>query len=143
MTPGNTVVLVSRRYLDVPFLHQGRDKKLGVDCVGLLICVGQDLGLDIQASSDYSMLPQGKKLIEEIKKNGCIEIPVEQAMPGDIMVFWLSKREVGIEQHAAILTEKGMLHALNSRGGSGKVVEHEFTENWKRRLMSVWRYQWQ
>jgi cell wall-associated NlpC family hydrolase len=39
------IVDTARGWLGVPYRHQGRRKDKGVDCVGLIIGVGAELGL--------------------------------------------------------------------------------------------------
>ena len=125
----------ARRYLGVPFVHQGRSPQ-GLDCIGLLVQVAQDLKLEAHDFSAYSLRPSSRLLMRLIGKS-CDR--VEEAEPGDIMVFAMIGP--GWPQHAAIRTDRGMIHAM--RGGPDRVIEHGFDDVWKKKLDSVWRFRWQ
>ena len=43
---GEQVASASRKYLGAPFKLHGRDER-GIDCVGLVVCVAKQFGLDI------------------------------------------------------------------------------------------------
>lgn len=47
----------ARTYVGARFKHQGRSKAEGFDCVGLLVKIGGDLGLDIKDHNRYSSTP--------------------------------------------------------------------------------------
>jgi cell wall-associated NlpC family hydrolase len=125
----------ARRYLGVPFVHQGRTAR-GLDCVGLLVRVAEDLGFQARDFTAYSLRPSSRLLMRLIA-DSCDR--VDSAEPGDILVF--SMIGPGWPQHAGIKTDKGMIHAM--RGGPDKVVEHVLDDMWTRKLDSVWRYRWQ
>lgn len=38
------IIAVSRTWIGTPFVHQGRVKGLGCDCVGIPLCVAEELG---------------------------------------------------------------------------------------------------
>ena len=48
------IVATAREYLLTPFHHQGRKKGVGIDCVGLIACVGHELGILDYDCTDYS-----------------------------------------------------------------------------------------
>lgn len=47
------IVEAAREYISVRFKKGGRDKG-GMDCVGVLVCVGRDLGEDIEDLDHYT-----------------------------------------------------------------------------------------
>lgn len=124
------IIEEARKLLGVPFKHQGRNEKCGVDCVGIAVIIAKKLGLKIEDNTSYGVWPNNYQLINEIKKAGLKK--VENPKPGDILIFKIKK----YPQHLAIMTDKGILHAHQA---VGKVVEHTFTDKWKKRLVGVYR----
>ena len=47
------IVAVARSYIDVPWIHQGRSKEFGVDCIGVLICAARELGIQCEDFTEY------------------------------------------------------------------------------------------
>jgi cell wall-associated NlpC family hydrolase len=128
------IVEVARSYADTPYHHCGRQKGLGVDCIGLVSGVATELGLTFHDLPAYSRQPDGVTLINEFNK--ClIRVPNDQLQCGDVMVFWFTKRNM--PTHAGIRTPVGMIHTYTS---IGKVVEHAYNETWIKRLHCVYRY---
>ena len=58
----------ARNYLGVPFVHQGRSPQ-GLDCVGLLVQVAEDLGFEAHDFAAYSLRPSSKQLMRLIGKS--------------------------------------------------------------------------
>lgn len=61
------ILTSARSWIDTPFVHQGRVKGVGVDCVGLLIGIGRELGMvapdfDVEP---YERVPDGITLIQK------------------------------------------------------------------------------
>ncbi len=44
------IVAVARSWLGTPWIHQGRLKDIGVDCGGLIISLGKELGHPMRAA---------------------------------------------------------------------------------------------
>lgn len=120
-------------YVGTPFVHQGRSTS-GLDCVGLLVQVARDLNLVAHDFAAYSLRPSSKQLLSLIGRS-CTRVEGDPLV-GDILVFEFIGP--GWPQHAAIKTERGMVHSY--RGGPSKVLEVSFDDYWKERLHSVWRY---
>jgi cell wall-associated NlpC family hydrolase len=92
------------------FRHQGRDKKTGVDCVGLLVVVGRMVNYpDIVDLTDYRRTPSAETIYETLKTN-CDEIPLSEAGDGDFYQMRLH----GIKpRHVAIRHGNGVIHAAS------------------------------
>lgn len=122
------VIDEARRWVGVPFRHQGRDYG-GIDCVGLPIVVGQSLGLFDQRLdiSNYGRLPTGE-LTERLREH-CRPLPA--AVPGALVVIaWTT-----LAAHVAVCTGHTLIHAYES---VGRVVEHGYRGRWVRMTHSVW-----
>lgn len=130
MTTGAEIVAAARGWVGVPFRHQGRDREAGVDCVGLVIVVAQELGL-VPANferNDYGRLPTRGELDAKIMQH-CT--PTELT-PGCVCAIRWNKELA----HVAIFTGDTLIHSYES---VGKVVEHGFRGRWVRLVDSTWR----
>lgn len=135
MTTRKQIVEAARRYLGTPFQHQGRLQGIALDCVGLPICIGRDLGLSVPDYHNYSPEPADDTVLQECKKN-LREVSLEEMKPGDILCM-----RVPVPCHTAIVTEllgqTGIIHAYS---GIGKVVEHNLNLQWRRRIAGVFQF---
>ena len=124
------MILAARGWVGVPFRHQGRDRR-GVDCVGLIIAVGAELGLPCGAVDmrSYGRLPLGGMLESAVAEHG---IPVAEPEAGAVVLCRFARSI----QHVALCTGPTLIHAYE---GVGKVVEHGFRGKWERRAVSAWR----
>lgn len=88
------------RMLGLPFLHQGRSLETGVDCVGLLVVMGQLIGYpDIKDVEGYRRIPSAETIRSVLSQN-LIEIPLTEMGVGDVFLM----RMGGIKpRHTAIL----------------------------------------
>lgn len=133
----NRVVDVARTYLNTPFHHQARLKGVGIDCIGLVVCVAKELGITVEDRTDYSDQPDGVTLIQKLEENlDCL--PLEDLQPGDIVAIWFSNKKH--PQHVAIVSDVGLIHTYSH---VGKVVEHRINDVWRNRLHSGYRFKWQ
>lgn len=119
----------ARAYLGVPYKHQGRNRR-GLDCIGLMIRVGHDLGLSDFDIDGYARVPSGYKMAQQIAEV-CERIPANTAQPGDMIHLAFQRQP----QHLALLTDIGMIHADNTRG----VVEHVLDAQWRARIRGWYR----
>lgn len=126
------VVHTARAYLGLPFVHQGRSKQTGVDCVGLLVCMGQDFGYpDLQDAEAYRRIPSAN-VIRSILSVNCDEIPMEEAREGDIYLMRLGGRK---PRHASVLCfdqrygdEPCIIHA--TKDGVRLEAKRRFPDHW-------------
>jgi len=121
----------ARKWLGTPFQHQGRVRGLGVDCVGLILCVMRDLGLGdyLAAHKAYAAQPVGRLVLEACRAH-LAEKPASGRLPGDVLVFRVPVDPV----HAALVTERGIIHAAGTLDGRGQVSEVGLDRKWARRI---------
>lgn len=119
----------ARSWIDVPWVHQGRNR-YGVDCIGLVLVTCWALGLTDYDISGYGRTPNADMLMRELDAQAR-RIPIADARPGDLML----SRFLADPQHVGIFTERGVLHAY---AGSKRVVETALPEPWRRRIVAAY-----
>jgi hypothetical protein len=134
----------AREYVGTPFHQQGRVKGLGMDCAGIVLCVGEDLGLCYRDGrkihrfdyKDYGMFPVLDAMQTEADKI-FVKKALNEMIPGDI----LTMRAPFIVHHMAIVSQlKQGLGIIHAYGGVGKIVEHLLDERWAGRIAGVFSY---
>lgn len=145
MTIAQDIVAQARTWTGTPFHHQARLKGKGCDCLGLIVGVVDELklkdknGIALAAYDEvtYSKEPDGEYLIQKL--TGLLkEVPIEKARAGDMALFKVRENP----QHLAILTDyEGTLGMIHCYAQARRVVEHRLDDDWKARLIKVFRWQ--
>lgn len=135
---GEDVVLEARKFLGVPWKHQGRDER-GVDCAGLVLKVAHGLGLSTFDTADYLRTSSDQTMLR-LCRDHLIEVSLFKT--GDIPVIkYDNSRHIGFfgDYPGGSLS---LIHAYSRR--PRKVVEHRFTDDWMKSqgcsLLSVFRF---
>jgi len=145
MTLKNDIVVQARTWLGTPHHHQARLKRVGCDCLGLIIGVVNELDLKDKhgeplAAYDeitYSKEPDGAYLTQKIAAL-LDEVPIAAAQAGDLALFKVRENP----QHMAFLTDyENTLGMVHSYAPARRVVEHRLDDDWKQRLVKVFRWQ--
>ena len=125
-------IKVVRTWKDTPFMHQGRQKGLGVDCIGLVICVGWETGL--YTGPDYGGYPKAfsKDTITPVLDSYLAKTSKAELDVGDLILF----KFLVIPKHVAIYTGSGIIHSFAS---AGKVVETSFDSYWQKRAVGYYK----
>lgn len=123
----------ARRWLGVPYVHQGRTR-FGVDCIGFVICVRDTVERWPQAMNEmrnYKRMPSNGLLLAKLTTYcTMLEAPEEGCV---IAIQWPKTKE---PSHVGIYSAGNILHAyLRSRA----VIEHGFRAQWLRDAHSYWR----
>ncbi len=129
---GQDVVNEARTLLDTPFHHQARLAGIGADCIGIILLVGQNLGLTDFNVTGYGKIPSAAQMQAGLKEQ-CDRVAISDMQDGDILLFTFDKEP----QHLGFKTDIGILHSYQK---VGKCVEHSFDSVWKKRLVSVHRF---
>jgi len=101
MNNREVVIDEARKYLGVPWVHQGRNMH-GIDCLGLIEVSVKKLGIIIEHQANYSRFYNPGALISELKKYGCKEIDKEEGQHGDILLIKVGR----FPSHIGFLTFK-------------------------------------
>jgi cell wall-associated NlpC family hydrolase len=121
----------ARKYLGVPWRHQGRTIH-GVDCIGVIIAPLISLGVLRQEDDihNYKRDPEGRRLVEMLHEHARRLPKVECARPGDLLVL----RFTSEPQHLVLVTRATRFgpHVLHAAGQGSVVVEHFLNEHWLR-----------
>jgi len=122
----------ARECVGTPYLVGQSRKGLGCDCVGLLMILAKRFDIRFR-TEPYVQNPNGYGLIEELREY-LDEVDVGDAVPGDILVFWVRTRRV--PTHVGILDcDKYFIHASNDVG----VVRVCLDARWYERLIACFR----
>ena len=128
------IIAAARSYAGVKWEHQGRSR-VGIDCVGLPVLVGRDLGLAVEDLKAYKRTSEGRQLIKELDRR-LVRLKPMQRRDGSVLAF--QDRLTPI--HVAIYCENLMegrrvpyiIHAeMGFFGRDGKVIEVPLTEDMK------------
>lgn len=130
---GADVIMAAQGWMGTPFHHQGRLRGVGVDCIGLVVGVGRELGvLPAHADRrDYARDPSGILLPET--RTHLDEIEIADITPGCVLLMrWFAE-----PQHAAIYAGDSIIHAAQT---FGRVVSHRYAEKWQKRTTHAFRF---
>lgn len=141
---GADVVRRARIYLGTPFLHQGRVLGRGVDCVGLVLCVAEDLHLADRAGRPFKRTDYhnyGRQPVERFVHDECLarldKIRFDELRDGDVV----SMRVPHLPTHTAIIALRdGYEHMIHAYEGSRGVVENILALPWRRRIVGAFRF---
>lgn len=129
MTIRDAIVEEARKYLGVPWVHQGRNIH-GVDCLGLIDVAVKKLGINIEHEANYSRFYNPGVLVAELFKYGCKQIDKEQGRHADLLLIKVGK----FPTHIGFLTFKGserwFLHSFEVAGHVREERMHDML--WRR-----------
>lgn len=128
------VIKAARGWLGTKFHHQGRLKNIGVDCIGLIVGVGRELGYEVIDKTNYPRVPQNGELQKEVEKY----LIKSTLVPGCIALFKLEDEP----QHVGIIGEyeRGGLSLIHAYLQARKVVEHNLDDNWKNKIVATYSF---
>jgi len=116
----------ARKYVGIPWLHQGRSVA-GVDCIGVLLGVSDAFDVYYEDMQGYARTPEGHVFLRQLLKF----FPISRSAPqaGSIGVF----RQGSFPCHVGIFGEDNKKHLtlINASIKHRKVVEERFVpESW-------------
>jgi hypothetical protein len=143
------IVPTARGWVGTRFHHQGRLKKTarhagGVDCLGLLVGVADELGLCLADGRPFSSLDKtdyphypDTQALRATLGFGLREMDAGSMQPGDIALMAVDGRA----QHLGIISDAadGGLGLIHAYAPAHAVVEHAFDAFWKARTVVVFR----
>lgn len=125
---GASLVAAARRYMGVPFVHQGRTFA-GLDCLGLVVVAARECGIVLPDRRDYPRDPVDGELRRVL--DATLD-PVSRREAGAVaLIEW-----DGEERHVAIFTPDRVIHAWNL---PGKVCEHHMNGWFLSKVRALYR----
>lgn len=138
MVSGSQVVEKAREYIGTKWTHKGRIKGVGVDCVGLLVGVFAELGIEVDDDLDYSSGDEFARLNERLARHGFATDRYPEM--GDVVVF-RNTRSPGSQamlNHVGIVTDvDSFVHAWATPSAM-RVVETPFDDFWRSHIAAVY-----
>jgi NlpC/P60 family putative phage cell wall peptidase len=139
MIEAEQVVAAAKEWLGTPYLHQAAKKKLGCDCLGLILGVGRELGVDLPDKvPPYSASwrdPQAGSLLQEQADHFLKRQSDRPPCPGDILLFRM-RRDLPAKHCAILTTTDQMIHAQEGVG----TIQLAFDAPWQRRLAAHYTF---
>lgn len=153
---GQDIANQARTWIGTQFVHQGRSKKIdrmspgACDCIGLLLGIIKELNIvsHVQKSdkyvplhlfdqTDYARQPDGRKLKLALDTY-MDQINVDDICIGDVLLIHFSKHP----QHVGIVVDgpNKSFNMIHCWGGPDKVVEHDFSEFWRKSAIAAYRF---
>jgi NlpC/P60 family putative phage cell wall peptidase len=130
------IIATARTWLGTPWVHQGRLKGIGVDCGGLIIGVGRELGLLDFDTQAYGRIPDGQRL-RALCDEHLLAKPVSDIVPGDVLLMRFTRHP----QHLAIVGDRGEPFSLiHAYADAGRCVEHGADQKWRRRIVAAYSF---
>jgi len=141
------ILAAARSWLGTPWRHQGRLKGVAVDCGGLILGVGRELGLLDFDTRAYGRIPDGQQLRALCEQHLCrkhigglassSEAVGQAIMPGDVLLMRFTRHP----QHLAIVGDRGDPFSLiHADADAGACVEHGADAKWLRRIVAAYRF---
>lgn len=136
-----TLSVAARSYLrwgllgrPVPFLHQGRNPDIGIDCIGLLVLACRDCGIPVMDVTSYGRNPVNGELERQLRLHFG---PPKDSIQADDFVTIDYK---GATRHVAIVGHHpDGLSLIHTSMSHGRVTEHRIDRKWTRRITGVYR----
>lgn len=132
-----SIVALSRSYVGVPWKSMGRTRT-GIDCVGLVIAVGAEMGLhDYPDDVAYTRQSSGQDLLQPFL-NHAIRVPrLRDLQQGDILVM----KDAFYPHHVGFLALRGRQQSfIHSSVHQGKVVEDVLTDEVRRLVITGFKF---
>lgn len=138
-TTREDIVRHARACIGTPYHHQARKPGIGLDCVGLVVCVGKTVaalpaGYDV---TGYSRNPDGSTLMRHLQEQ-LHEIHRDQMAPGDVVCVAFDKHP----QHIGICGDyvHGGLSIIHASNAAGKTIETRLLFSQSMRFVSAFRF---
>jgi len=136
------IIAAARSLIGTPFRHQGRIAQGVVDCAGAIVAIADDIGADYLDQQGYSSHPSNGLLESALDAQPClVRVPLSDMQPADVLLMKFASDP----QHLAIYVgfnpvyqDHGIVHAYAQ---ARKVCEHRLTDEWRARIVRVYRFQ--
>lgn len=126
-------VEIARSLLDVPWVHQGRNPSIGIDCAGMVL-----IAFELEDATAYGRDPHAGLFEQRCEHHFGPPVGGDPVV-GDAVLLGFGKN--GPARHIAIIADYvyGGLSVIHTDSVVGRVVEHPFDDKWRRRVRHVYR----
>ncbi|NLD09827.1 MAG: hypothetical protein GX667_09615 [Xanthomonadaceae bacterium] len=130
----------ARSLIGVKWRHRGR-KDWAVDCIGLLVLSFKAGGYTLNDRTNYSRDPWNEQLYHELAFHFGEGLPPDEMQEGDIALMkWDSQNE---PSHVGIITNPpsggfSLIHSYSEIS----VTEHRIDDEWRERITTIFRPDW-
>jgi len=129
------LVTAARSWLGEPWRHQGRGVR-GIDCVGLVIRVAQDLKLIDFDITTYNRRAKGVGFQSHFQAH-MDKIPLSELSESDVIIF----RDQMYPCHCAFYSEtKGRPTIIHAHALRRKVIEEGYEGEWINKAVMAFRF---
>ena len=124
------IVAEARSWLGTKWLHQGRLKGKGVDCIGLVYMTAVSLGM----VRDVVLPPYERRVTDNVMLMLCNKHLLRRSTPAAACV--VTMRFEGEARHMGILADypHGGFSIIHSYAVARKVIEHRLDSLWQSRI---------
>ena len=132
---GKEISDTAKTYIGTPFHHLGRVKKVGIDCIGIVLGVAEELKIPLIIHPEFKRYGRRSKqpLLYYMDDQF---IWTENRSVGVIVVSWYD-RVTKEPSHLGIVTEVGMIH---TNGHLGITIEEHWSPKWTTRIVGYYKY---
>lgn len=139
MTKAENVVSFAKEWLGTPYLHQAAKKKLGCDCLGLVLGIGRELGIDLPNKvPPYSASwrdPDAGAMLQEQADKFLRRQSERPPQTGDVLLFRM-RHDLPAKHCAILIAPDQMIHAQEGVG----TIQLAFDVPWRRRLVAHYTF---
>ncbi|MBU2982728.1 C40 family peptidase [Lentibacter algarum] len=139
---GAKAVKEARVWIGTPYHHQASVKGVGTDCLGLLRGVWRGLyGAEPEAVPAYTYdwaEPQGDERLWGAARRHMQEVPRDEAMAGDVLLFRM--RGGAVAKHLGLRAQLGQQPTFIHAYSGHCVLESPLTPPWQRRIVAAFRF---
>lgn len=126
------------RYLNIPFIEQGRDRA-GVDCYGLLRLVYQEQrGIDLPSYTEGCTTKDDMRILTALARGEVITqwhpVPLAEVRLFDAVIFRMKGEPIHV---GLVLDAEYFLHSMR---GVWSVIERMQSIAWRHRIVGAMRY---
>ena len=131
MTTPADITAAALVLVGTPFHAQGRAPGVGVDCIGVAVCVALACGIAVQDRAAYPLRPNGELQGELDSRLTRVR---GEPQEGDVLMMAFADEP----HHVAIMiSDCRIVHAYAS---VRKVVVQDYTDYWRDKVRAVYRF---
>ena len=127
----NKIISLARECIGTPYIHQGREAGVGIDCAGLVAYVLDGLSLPYNDVKGYPRTPYRGMLKAALDVEPSLE-RIHELEPGCVLLLRITRDP----QHLGIFTGDTIIHSYLT---VGKVSEHGLSDSWRKRIAAIYR----